>query len=180
VKACCFDGRDFSPYYHISSGEDRLQSLEILENARSFLFIPDMLYYYRANLSSVTHSISYDNYKAGFTVEKLCLELIDKLAVFEKSDYDRMRNFALDSMSIELKRISRFCSGKEHMLRAFESIRANSYYKSFLSLGYRKAPRLPGIVEKSGLRRLFNRILIFALKHRCDSFIIFFSRHIYK
>ena len=79
-KASCFDGRDFSPWFHISSGEDRLQSMEILENAKSFLFIPDQLYYYRVNESSITHTISYDGYKADFTVEEQSLAAAEKMA----------------------------------------------------------------------------------------------------
>ena len=55
AKASCFDGRDHSRYYHIKRGEDLLQSLEILENAGSFLFIPETLYCYRVNPASITH-----------------------------------------------------------------------------------------------------------------------------
>ena len=64
VRASCFDGRDFSGFFHISRGEDRLQSVEILENARSFFFLPDELYVYRVNDSSITHTICYDGYQA--------------------------------------------------------------------------------------------------------------------
>ena len=180
VRASCFDGRDFSPYFYIKSGEDRIQSVEILENAKSFLFIPHALYCYRVNNTSITHTVKYDNYKADFTVDEFCLDLIKRLGVFTENDYNRLRNFALDSIAVELKRISRFCSDKENMVQAFDRIRSSDYYKDFLFAGYKKAPALPGVAEKSGLRRMLNKLLIRSFAKKQDALTIFISRYIYK
>ena len=180
TRASCFDGRDFSPYYHIRSGEDRLQSSEILENAESFLFIPELLYFYRVNAGSITHTINYDGYKADFTVEKLDLVLLERLGVFSQADYDRMRNFALDALVIELKRLSRFCSAKSYSIAGMESIWNSSYYQDFLGSGYKAASELPGVREHSGIRRFMNRIVNFMFKHRLFSLTIFFNKHIFK
>ena len=180
TKASCFDGRDFSHWYHISSGEDRLQSLEILENAQSFLFIPEMLHYYRANETSITHTINYDGYKADFTVEEESLACAKKVGVLADADFDRMRNFALDALVIELKRISRFCSDKANSVAGFESICESTYYSDFLAKGYRKAPALPGVKEAWGVRRVMNKAAFSLFRaHRYD-LLIFLIKHIYK
>ena len=70
VRASCFDGRDFSPWFHISRGEDLIQSTEILENARSFYLLPEEYYLYRFNRASITRSIRFDGYRADFTLER--------------------------------------------------------------------------------------------------------------
>ena len=180
VKASCFDGRDFSSCFHIKSGEDRVQSEEILENAKSFLFISDVLYFYRVNDSSITHSISYDGYKADFTVEERSLKLLEKLGLFTEDDYNRFRNFALDSLVMELKRLSRFCSDMENSVMGLDSIRESGYYKAFLSKGYKKAPALPGVIECGGLRRLFNRIAVALLHTGAYRALVYFNKYIYR
>ena len=180
VKACCFDGRDFSPLYHIKSGEDRLQSEEILENAESFLFIPETLYFYRVNTSSITHTINYDGYKADFTVEESCLAMLEKLDVFSETDYNRLRNSFLDALVIELKRLSRFCSDTENSVQGIKSIRESGHYRSFLKPGYSCVPSLPCVLESAGLRRALNRLVIALMKARCYRLIIFFNKYIYR
>jgi len=180
AKRSCFDGRDYSPYFHIKSGEDRLQSLEILENAKSFLFIREQLYFYRVNSGSITHTINYDGYKANFTVSQMSLASVKKIGAMSEIDYDRMRNFALDSLVTETKRLSRFCSDKENSVAGLKSIRESGYYNDFLIKGYKKAPALPGIKEYGGVRRALNRVVISLFKARLYSALIFFNKHIYK
>jgi len=180
VKRSCFDGRDFSPYFHISSGEDRLQSLEILENAGSFLFIREQLYFYRVNSGSITHTINYDGYTADFVVEELSLSTARKLNVLSRADFDRMRNFALDALVIDCKRLSRFCSDKSNSVAGLKSIRESGYYNDFLIEGYKKAPALPGVKEYGGVRRALNRFVIALFRARLYSALIFFNKHIYK
>ena len=157
ARSSCFDGRDLTPYYSIRSGEDLIQSTEILENAQSFLFLPDELYLYRVNDASVTHSRSFDDYDAAFTVERFVQSWLEKLAVFRPEDYDRLRNHRLDSLVIDIKRICRFCSSREASLAALRRIPESAYYRDFLHVGYRG--------EGGGLRRVMNRIAI-GLLHR--------------
>lgn len=137
AKASCFDGRDHSRYYHIKRGEDLLQSLEILENAGSFLFIPETLYCYRVNPASITHSDSYEGYRANFEVRETVLEFLGKSGVFTEEDYDRLRNNDMDRVAVELKRICRYAPTREAKREAIASIRDSAYYKHFLEPGYR-------------------------------------------
>ena len=172
AKSSCFDGRDLSAFYRIRSGEDKIQSMEILENAGSFYFLPDELYVYRVNTESVTHSIDYDQYRADFTVEAYAHTVLERLGLLTPADHDRLRNHQLDSLVIELKRICRFCSGPEKARQALRSIRESAYYRDFLSVGYRGGPR--------GLKPLLNRIALRLL--RCGAFgaLIFFCSRIYR
>lgn len=172
ARRSCFDGRDFTPWYHVRSGEDRIQSTEILENARSFLFLPDELYVYRVAESSITHTIRYDEYRADFTVSRFVLDWLERLGVFTEADYDRLRNHQLDSLVITLKRLCRFCSTRERSRAALESIRQSEYYRGFLCVGYRGG--------QGGVKRLLNRIALFLLKRgRCGA-LIFFCTRIYR
>ena len=181
VRASCFDGRDFSGFFHISRGEDRLQSVEILENARSFFFLPDELYVYRVNDRSITHTICYDGYQEDDTINQEVLGLLERLDLFRGEDYDRLRNHQLDGLVTELKRICRFCSNRASRRAALQSCRETPYYRSFLRAGYRRVPALPGVRPASaGLRRILNRCCIFLLQHGWLESLNLLCAHIYK
>ena len=179
VKASCFDGRDFSPYFGVSRGEDRLQSTEILENAGRFFFLPDELYIYRVNDSSITHSVSYDGYRADSTVDRYVQQYLDRCGLLLPEDLDRLRNRQLDDLVIELKRICRYCSTPDSARAAMESVLADPYWAEQLALGYRPAPPLPGQNAVSGLRRRLNRIALSLLRRRSWRALIFFCTRVY-
>ncbi len=181
VRASCFDGRDFSGFFHISRGEDRLQSVEILENARSFYFLPDELYVYRANDSSITHTICYDGYRADDTVNREVLGLLSRLALFREEDYARLRNHQLDDLVTELKRICRFCSSRASRRAALQSCRESGYFQTFLREGYRRLPPCPGVrPASSGVRRFLNRCCVFLLRRGWFGSLNLLCTRIYK
>lgn len=180
AKASCFDGRDHSRYYHIKRGEDLLQSLEILENAGSFLLIPETLYCYRVNPASITHSDSYEGYRANFEVRETVLEFLGKSGVFTEEDYDRLRNNDMDRVAVELKRICRYAPTREAKREAIASIRDSAYYKHFLEPGYRPASPLPGDERPDGLRAFTNRLTAKLLAARRYDAIITLNGLMYK
>ncbi len=180
AKASCFDGRDHSRYYHIKRGEDLLQSLEILENAGSLLFIPETLYCYRVNPASITHSDSYEGYRANFEVRETVLEFLGKSGVFTEEDYDRLRNNDMDRVAVELKRICRYAPTREAKREAIASIRDSAYYKHFLEPGYRPASPLPGDERPDGLRAFTNRLTAKLLAARRYDAIITLNGLMYK
>lgn len=180
AKASCFDGRDHSRYYHIKRGEDLLQSLEIIENAGSFLFIPETLYCYRVNPASITHSDSYEGYRANFEVRETVLKFLGKSGVFTEEDYDRLRNNDMDRVAVELKRICRYAPTREAKREAIASIRDSAYYKHFLEPGYRPASPLPGDERPDGLRAFTNRLTAKLLAARRYDAIITLNGLMYK
>ena len=179
VKSSCFDGRDYSPFYHIRRGEDLLQSLEILENAASFYFLHDTLYVYRRNEGSVTHTICYDGYRADDTINREVLDLLSRLDVFLDEDYARLRNHMLDALVMELKRICRYCSDRANRRSALQSCRESAFFRSFLSVGYRHVPS-DAQSAPSRIRRFFNRCCVFLLRHGCFECLHLLCTRIYK
>ena len=180
ARRACFDGRDLSGCYHIRRGEDRIQSEQILENAESFLFVPETPYFYRVNPGSVTHERALDGYVPDFTVEQRSLALIEKLGLFTGEDYDRLRNHWLDALVIDLKRFSRFCTSSRESRKLMARLRENSFYKAFLIKGYRKCSDVSGITISRGLRRRMNILLTRLLRLRCYGLILFICKHVFK
>lgn len=170
ARAGCFDGRDFTPWFHISRGEDLLQSTEILENAQSFLFLRDELYLYRYNSASITHTVRFDGYRADFTLDRFVYDWLRRLDFFEEEDYTRYRNRLLDFLVVEIKRICRGAEGEDRRA-ALESIREEPFYRDFLSTGYRGG---------GGARRLLNRAAIGLLNRRRYDALAFFCTRIYR
>ncbi len=56
--------RDYAPVKHISTGEDLIQSMPILNNAKNIYYLNENLYLYRTNNTSLTHSFSYQMYNS--------------------------------------------------------------------------------------------------------------------
>ncbi|MBQ9686737.1 MAG: glycosyltransferase family 2 protein [Oscillospiraceae bacterium] len=180
VRRSCFDGRDFSPFFHIKRGEDRIQSTEILENAQSFYFLPDTLYNYRVNDSSITHTVSFDGYRADYTVDEQVLESLRRMALFTRADYDRLRNHLLDTLVIELKRICRYCSDKANSFRAMDSVRSAPFFREFLREGYRRVPAPEGQQPPSRVRRFFNRLAVYLLRRGRLGALYFLNTRVYR
>ena len=172
VSAGCFDGRDFSPWFSISRGEDLIQSTEILENARSFYFLPQELYYYRLNREGITHNLCLDGYRPNFGADRFLLDWLRRVGLFEEADYDQLRNHLLDELVIELKRICRFCSTRESAVAAMERILDDGFYREFLSPGYRGGG--------GGARRAPNRLVLRLLQQRRFGALILFCTRVYR
>ena len=180
VRASCFDGRDHSASYHIKNGEDCVQTIEIIENARSVVFIPELLYRYRYNSTSITHSNEFDNYSADFEVSEIVLGFLRRAGVLTEEDMDRLRNKELDEMAVEIKRICRYASTREHKRSAIASIRESSFYGEFLEAGYRSAAPLPGQQLPDAMRRRLNRLTARLLKARRYDAIININTLLYR
>ena len=180
VRASCFDGRDHSASYHIKNGEDCVQTIEIIENARSVVFIPELLYRYRYNSTSITHSNEFDNYSADFEVSEIVLGFLRRAGVLTEEDMDRLRNKELDEMAVEIKRICRYATTREHKRSAIASIRESSFYGEFLGAGYRSAAPLPGQQLPDAMRRRLNRLTARLLKARRYDAIININTLLYR
>ena len=180
VRASCFDGRDHSASYHIKNGEDCVQTIEIIENARSVVFIPELLYRYRYNSTSITHSNEFDNYSADFEVSEIVLGFLRRAGVLTEEDMDRLRNKELDEMAVEIKRICRYASTREHKRSAIASIRESSFYGEFLEAGYQPAAPLPGQQLPDAMRRRLNRLTARLLKARRYDAIININTLLYR
>ena len=126
---------DFSKYYHVSMGEDLLQSIEILKNSKSVAFTTENLYNYRINLSSITRTVSINNYIDDFTVRASVLDFLRNENVWSESDYQEYKDYSLKLFAIEIMRVAGFDAKRSQKKQIFSKIREQEYYKEFLSTG---------------------------------------------
>ena len=126
---------DFSKYYHVSMGEDLLQSIEILKNSKSVAFTTENLYNYRINLSSITRTVSINNYIDDFTVRASVLDFLRNENVWSESDYQEYKDYCLKLFAIEIMRVAGFDAKRSQKKQIFSKIREQEYYKEFLSTG---------------------------------------------
>lgn len=83
-------GRDYTPYKEIQYGEDLLQSIPFLENAKRITFINDILYYYYNNPTSMTRvpvsdEKHYKLYMNSTIVKKVLLSYLERN--FNREEY---------------------------------------------------------------------------------------------
>jgi glycosyltransferase involved in cell wall biosynthesis len=154
VKSSVFTGIDYERFYHVSLGEDLLQSLEVLENCKKAVIIPHPLYNYRLNNASVTHTINYTNYRIDYTVEEQMLSLIKRSNVFTNADINELRDYRIVCLVDTIRNIALFDATFQQKKALYNEICNSNYYQNFLSEGISDPARV-------GLKRyyfmLFNR-----------------------
>ena len=178
VRMDLFYGWDFSPYYHLSVGEDRLQSLQIYENAESFCFIPDVLYHYRMNPSSVTHTAKLTAFTVDVSILEAELAFLEKMDVFTDEDFAKYRYTQIEHTTRNLIGISQMKTARKKKRELFEEIKETHYWQTFLSKGtYPKEDNLKfsflfDLFKKSAYGRLISIAEIYMgiskLLGRCD------------
>lgn len=57
-RSCVGQGDDYGAYEGLQYGEDLLQTIRIFDSAQVFAVIPDILYFYRDNQSSISHKVN--------------------------------------------------------------------------------------------------------------------------
>lgn len=135
VKANLFVGQDYSKFYKIKYGEDLLQSIELLNNANKVLMIDDLLYCYRANPESMTHTIDYSECKVDFTIRETILEFLGKLNIFTTEDFKEYRSYCLKFLADEIWGIAISTAGGETKKQRLQEIVDSKYYQDFLLQG---------------------------------------------
>ena len=180
TRAACFDGRDYSPWFSIQRGEDRLQSMEILENAERFYFLHEALYLYRLNENSITHSVGRSVIRPSFRVEEYVDASLRRLGVFMDEDYDRLRNHELLVLVIAIKRICRAGPDRAQIVRSLGTILAEPFYRDYLSVGFRCVPPAPGVKTPPLLRRCLDALVIRLLDRRRFGALIFLVTRLYR
>ena len=119
-------------YYKVRYGEDLIQSLIVLDSAKSVLFVPDVLYNYRVNLLSLSYNKSLER----FSIEKYACPIVysylKKKNLFSDKDWEDYGMFCSGLLYGFVYGIAvadaPFKSKKEY----FDKIRDSQYYKDFL------------------------------------------------
>ena len=148
---------DYSSFYHIKLGEDLLQSLDPLNNCKKVVFINNVLYLYRTNPTSITHSIDYSNYKVDYTIREEVLRFLKREDFFTDDDYREYNDICIDIVINEIKRItnSQLKIGQKKAL--FDKMRETDYIKRFF------APN--ALVDRQNVR--YKRLKSFFNGHYC-------------
>ena len=123
IRRSAFDEMDYSRYFHIRRGEDLLQTIDALNNCEKVVFVPDVLYKYRMNLSSVTHSIRFDNYRMDYMVRERVLEFLSENMIFNEEDYSKYRTHCISLLVDELALISLFDVSSKKKIQLFKEIK---------------------------------------------------------
>lgn len=127
-----FTVTDYEGYYHIRHGEDLLQSLDALKNCKRVTFIPDVLYNYRVNKKSVTHTIYLDNYKTEFIVRERVKQFIENENVYEYNDYVEYKLFAIQAMLDRINIIADLKAPVKTRYKLFDEVRATDYFRNYI------------------------------------------------
>ena len=133
VKSTMVNTFDFSPFYHILHGEDLMQTLEVLHNCNNILFLPNILYKYRINPTSITNSVKKGPLQFSFEVREQVLDFLEKENVFNFKDMQDYHNYCMKIFEYELKQICRHSVSNKEKIILFDQIKQNSYFKNFLA-----------------------------------------------
>ncbi|MBO5109227.1 MAG: glycosyltransferase family 2 protein [Clostridia bacterium] len=164
VRTSVLKDHDHSQFFHIKHGEDLIQSLDVLKNSNSVVFLPKVFYYYRQNTSSVTKTIRYETYNNDNSVRAYVLDFLKREGVFSEEDYDQYRSFCIRFLNQKLQLIACFDVDLAKKVALFEEIKKSDYYRDFLNAGkYYK--RILG--KKAHIYALFQ-----SGKYRCLIFLV--------
>ena len=160
IKRDLFSKVDYSSYYHIRRGEDLLQSLDVLKQSRRVAFAPVELYNYTINPTSVTHTVSYENYNPEATVNEKVLQFLREEDIFNIDDYVEYKTACIESMMTDVIMILSFKTRFGNKRRLLNELRESSYCNDFLCVGKRN---LSTLGKRKLLYKLFEKKRYFSL-----------------
>lgn len=135
VKRSLVGSIDYSKFYHISVGEDALQSLEIYKNCSSILIIPDILHCYRVNNQGIMKSLNIKKYDTTFTVEREVLNFIKEENLFSESDFVIYRSYCVLNLIRFLRGVSDSKATIKEKKEYFKNVKKSSYFTNFIKGG---------------------------------------------
>lgn len=154
-KRSLLDGRDYSEFYHLSLGEDLLQSLEVLENAKNATFIPEALYQYTLNPKSMTQEVIAKNYKIDVSIRLKALKFLESSGELSEEDLVRYKTGCLKTLYTEIVRIGKFDCENSIKKKYMEELLDESYYQDLL--------KTKGSEKYLGAKQ---KVLLYLFKHR--------------
>ena len=85
--------KDYTPFKNVANGEDVLQTLALIDNASSFLYIPKALYYYRRDNMSMSKVYGTKDYDSFRSVNLEMLNYAMKWGMSQTETYDLKASF---------------------------------------------------------------------------------------
>lgn len=131
INKCLFVKRDYKKYYYIQVGEDLIQSLDLVANAKKITIIDDSLYNYEKNPESIMNSIDSSNYKLKSIFRKIVYEFLTSQECWDADDKDWYYNLTQDFIAKEIREIV-YTMKKKDVYLIWDKIINDEYYNKFL------------------------------------------------
>jgi len=140
VKRSLLGTMDFSSYYDITQGEDLIHSVEVYKNAKSCVFINDVLYNYRANESSISNKKeeSTDNLKGDFRGRQLIIDVLRDEKVFEEDDFETYRYKCIEQFVGYIIMVAQINEPINKKIIFYKKVSQTKYYNEFLNKSLKK------------------------------------------
>lgn len=126
-----FVKRDYEQFYHIQIGEDLIQSLDLVANAKKITIINERLYNYEKNPESIMHSIDASNYKIKSLFRKIVYEFLNSQECWGENDRAWYNNLTQDFIAKEARQIV-YIIKKKDVYTIWNKIINDEYYCDFL------------------------------------------------
>lgn len=161
IKINLIEEKDYSEYFQVDHGEDLLQSISLYKNAKKVLFSEAELYRYRMNPTSITHTVTYDNFQVSSTVYNEVLSFLKKENIWTESDYVYYFTYCKACLKNDVRLIAGFKTHKKNRFKLFDDILADNYYKMVLKYTKKKDYILNGLKKKN-----YNTVLFICSLYR--------------
>ncbi|OWV21879.1 glycosyltransferase family 2 protein [Fibrobacter sp. UWB3] len=124
--------RKLFDFYKVRHGEDLIQTLGLIESAKTVLFIPDILYNYRTNVESISYKIDLGKDYLENSVRFYVYLFLKNKKFFSPKDWDYYGMYCVNLLYMKLYRISISNVSIMKKKECFRIIRNSQYYKVFL------------------------------------------------
>lgn len=147
VKSELISPKTYGPLEQVQMGEDLLQSLDILRACKTVVLIPDILYRYTVNNTSMTKSIYEKPVCFSFKVEEEVLKFLQQEKIFTPQDMQEYHDYCLLLFQQKIKTICSHPAPFCEKIKLFKRIKKHSYYTDFLVSNTYKQRWLPFYVQ---------------------------------
>lgn len=128
-----FTTSGFEKLFDMRIGEDFFQTMDLITNANSVLFIPDDLYNYRNNPGSAIHSErTAERFKTDFTSARYVLDLVQNSPYFNEDDLKEQLTLSMHGITDRLEEISNLKASYERKKELFEQIKTDQYFIDYI------------------------------------------------
>lgn len=132
ISADLLSDTDYSQLFHISHGEDLLQSLPYYAKCQKVAFIKDSLYNYTENPNSITNTINYETYKTNSFVRSTVWDFLKHQNVWDDRDFEEYLVYLHHLVEKKIRLIAGFNTEIENKFRLFDEMRSDTYYSMVL------------------------------------------------
>lgn len=161
INISLLENKDYKDFFSVVYGEDLLQSIPLYKNAKRVLFSEAELYRYRMNPTSITHTVTYENFQVSSTVRNEVLSFLKKENIWTESDYVYYFTYCKACLKNDVRLIAGFKTHKKNRFKLFDDILADNYYKMVLKYTKKKDCVLNSLKKKN-----YNTVLFICSLYR--------------